>query len=65
MDTRQECLESLLQLTSAMRKLQTEYFRTRHRGTLAAARKVEADVDRLIVRLVSRQASMFPGDKEA
>ena len=65
MDTRQECLESLLQLTSAMRKLQTEYFHTRNRGALAAARKVEADVDRLIVRLVSRQASMFPGEGPA
>jgi hypothetical protein len=65
MDTRQECLESLLQLTANMRKLQTEYFRTRGRGALAAARKVEADVDRLIVRLVSRQASMFPGEGPA
>ena len=65
MDTRQECLESLLQMTSAMRKLQTEYFRTRGRGALTAARKVEADVDRLVVRLVSRQASLFPNGSKS
>jgi Fe2+ transport system protein B len=65
METRQECLERLLRLTVNLRKLQREYFRTRNRGALVAARKVEADVDKLVARLVSRQASMFPGEGPA
>ena len=62
MNTRQQDLENLLELVAEMRKLQRDYFRDRQRSVLTAARQVEAKVDQLVVRLVSRQASMFPDE---
>ena len=45
-------LESVVAVVREMRKLQKEYFRTRDKGVLVAAKKVEANLDKMLAVLL-------------
>ncbi len=49
-------LQELHALTAKMRELQREYFRTRDRETLRAAKEAEREVDAMLKRLDGRQS---------